>query len=790
MKAIKFSEAFKIVKPEYVYLKLTPNNSVRNQSTYKIARAIISIYKGMFQRIKIDEMKAVKVLGKEFNLGTKYSYQVFEKVAYFIYMEKKKIEFYFIVPAQYQSLIEEKLTDVWSSITIEEVEQLPSFNNAADKYQLIYDKEDALSLRVDQRDNDLLRSNLNVTSVLEGGDKVGLYYNFIPTSQHGWRSKYKYTIDKVNNREPVERDKGRGIYLFKYGMNLLTSLLNEVLNVFNDKPKSIDEQNNLFATILKRISKKDELLPATIKKENAMVLKTQMLVISESENITRRYNNMKSLSQSFETISGDNKLVAKKYNKEFDTNKDSYIFNGAAINYLSDIECNNLITLAGRDILEEYSFIEKIDTKETEVPDELREGKFCIGVNTCKGNKQQAYLSTDKDFQYLGIVLIGPNRAGKSTLIGNFGVNAVQFDECVVNFDFIGNCELSDEMSALFPPEKTLNIACDDLKKLQGLGFNEIEFSDDPDQQYINTKLQTTQLTTLVNAINDNDQPLTTRMERYLQAAANVVFMNNGSIKDVFEMLQDHNLRSAFILQVPKEQLGKMQKYINALYELDETKESKETKVIEVIGTKYSRVDGIIDRLNKLEANPYMEQMLERGTENNVNLVEEFQKAQLINIRMPENMFSTDNEKDVYTTYWMTKIWLALQVRKFKYKDDRWAMKKVNLFIDELYQVENTEKFLTTKLSRLPKFNIKPIISCHYLNQIKHLREELRSANASYMLIAGCDKKNFKELESELYPYVESDLLNLKRFYSLNLIKTKDGYGKFITLMPAPIHNK
>jgi hypothetical protein len=156
---------------------------------------------------------------------------------------------------------------------------------------------------------------------------------------------------------------------------------------------------------------------------------------------------------------------------------------------------------------------------------------------------------------------------------------------------------------------------------------------------------------------------------------------------------------------------------------------------------------------------------------------------------MPQRMFLTDNEKDVYVTYWLTKIWLALQIREEQI-GDRTKMTKLNLIIDELYQVNNAEKFLTKKLSQLPKFNIKPIISCHYLNQIKYIREELRSANASYMLVAGCDKKNFSELQSELYPFTEEDLLNLPRYHSMNLIKCNNGYGKFITHLPGPIQNK
>jgi len=180
--------------------------------------------------------------------------------------------------------------------------------------------------------------------------------------------------------------------------------------------------------------------------------------------------------------------------------------------------------------------------------------------------------------------------------------------------------------------------------------------------------------------------------------------------------------------------------------------------------------------------------MLKKGSENNIDLVKEMQENQLIVIKMPQRMFLTDNEKDVYVTYWMTKIWLALQIRE-EQLGDRHKMTKVNLIIDELYQVNNAEKFLKLKLSQLPKFNLKPIISCHYLNQVKVIREEFRSANASYMLISGCDKKNYDELKSELYPYTEEDLLSLKRFHSLNLIKCDEGYAKFVTHLPPPITN-
>lgn len=55
------------------------------------------------------------------------------------------------------------------------------------------------------------------------------------------------------------------------------------------------------------------------------------------------------------------------------------------------------------------------------------------------------------------------------------------------------------------------------------------------------------------------------------------------------------------------------------------------------------------------------------------------------------------------------------------------------------------------------------------------------------MLIAGCDKDNYKELKDELYPYELEDLLNLKRYNSLNLLKYEKGWAKFITKLPEPI---
>jgi len=790
VESVKLSKFITLVRPEYVYIKLTPNNSIVNKSTANIAKTIGSFYRDIKQSIKIEQGKLINLLGREFMLGTKYSLAVAPKISYYVYIEKKRVEFYFIVPKQYASILHEKLSSTWQGITAKPVTDLttiPAFADSATKHQLFYRKEDGLSLAVDKRNNDLLTANLNIVDIMADDDKVGIFYNFIPTSQFAWPTKYKKTIAKMRSDLPVDRDVANVGYLLKWAFTQINGLVNNASTLLagENKKATRNKEYEMFDQIIASLRNTKIISEYTLSKGKSMVLDTQILVLSESPDKMRKYNNAKSLAQSFDTISEDNSLIHKRLYSKFNP-LDTRI-KGAASFKASEDECSNFIALPGRELLEKHKFIEKVGTLESEVPDELLEGVMCVGTNTFKGASQKAYLSTDPEYRMLGLVLIGPNRAGKSKLLANIAKDAIEAGECVIIPDYIGSCQLSTEIASAFPQEKVLELRCDNWDTLQGLGYNEVPPSKDPFVQYKNAKEQTALLMTLVDSINADDANFTARMGRYFESAALVVFLTNGNIKDVFAVLMNHKVRKQFIDGVPEEQAENMEEYVGYLLELDDREKGK------VVGTRTHLITGAVDRLQKLKVNAHIETMLKKGSENNIDLVKEIQKNQLIVIKMPQRMFLTDNERDVYVTYWLTKIWLALQIRESQFVEqnlDRSKMTKVNMEIDELYQVRNAEKFLAKKLSQLPKFNLKPIISCHYLNQIKQIREDLRTANASYMLISGSDKKNFDELKSELYPYTEEDLLSLKRYHSLNLIKCNENYAKFVTHLPAPITNQ
>jgi hypothetical protein len=748
------SKYFEFKQPKYIYLKLTPSTSIRNYSTDNLLKLIASLYRSFSQQISI--------------INKKMFFECSAKVSFYIYMEKHRVEFFFIVPEVHYSLFKDKLTDTWSNkITISIVSEIPLFSHGCVKYYMDYKKEDPMSLVTDKRNNALLASELGTLYAMEDGDKAGVIFNFIPMDQHKWKADFENTIKRLKNDMPINKNKINFWVLLSWAIGLVVKAMEiglESLSIGESDVKSVGEFT---------------ITDDTRNKKSSVVVGTQIICLSESDNKLREYNTAKSLCHSFQCLtSNDNELIGRRLRTK-ELSILSTTISKAAVLKMSPRETQHFISLPGLDLLEEHKIIDRLEVLEHEVPGELKTGIISLGDTTYKGDPYRAYLPTTKNERCLTVVLIGPTRSGKTTAISNFSNDARNGGECTIIFDFCGNCELSDSVNK--DVGNVLNIDCSDLKQLQGMGYNEANHHEtDPIKQYENAKIQASNLLALIDAVNSEDRDLKAKMNKYLSAAALLVFISNGKIKDVFGVLQDHRLRWDYINAVPSNQMEYMAEYIDTMKEIDDTKQG------EVIGTKYNTaIGGIMDRVGQLKQNTYMELMLKKDCKNNFNLIDEMQNNQIICFRMPEHMFSTQAEKDAYCTYWMTKIWLALKFRKAYIPDAQHI--KVNVIVDELSQVPHCQEFIRSKLSQMAKFNCKMIISCHYLNQIKIIREELKSANSSYMLISGCDKENYKELKEELAPYSVDDLLRLKKYHSLNLIKLPDGYVTFVTKLPKPL---
>ena len=753
LKSIKLSDYFEIKRPTYTYIKILPHTSIRNYNSSNIIKSIALTYKSLDKRIRRENKKIF--------IETNF------KISYVIDICKDNASFYFIIPAFYKNILIEKIKEIWSTATVKEVEPLKELHDPIN-YSVSYKKDDGLSISTDSRSNEPLNSILNVMDIMKDDDTVRISYNFMPINQAFWKEKYSDTMNKIKNGKLLEKDTFSFEYILKTGLGLLLSVLDVIINTLEDflGGDRKDRQESIYKSVMSILGQQNVISTATKQKKEATVVNTKIIVKSSSKDIGRKNNNAISCCQAFKILDEDNELVYKKIKNE----------NKAEVSTMSTKEISNFIQMPGYTLLEEHN-IKHINVTESLIPRELKEGTACIGSSTYKGNTTKAYLNNDIEYRNLPLTITAPTRAGKSTLIENLAKDFIEGNECVVNFDFCGECKLSKDLERVISKDKILNIDCSDSDKLQGLGFNEMQYrGSDLFKKYKSAKMQTSNFVYFIDSINVNNK-LEPRMLRYLKAACMVVFYNNKSFKDVFRVLEDYKYRNELTRSCYKD----LEDYISTLEELNDIDKAGNIK-----GTKISYIQSILNRIDILKENTYMELMYKKDTNNNFNLVQEMQQNKLINIKIPESMFSTDTEKDIYCLYWLVKIWGALQQRVMLFEDKKDRV-KVNLFIDEIYQVPLAQTFLKTKINQIAKKTCKPILSCHSLQQINYIRPELKSANTSYMLLSGCNKDNYRELEEELYPYILQDLLRLKRYHSLNLIKTNDGYAKFITALPKPI---
>jgi hypothetical protein len=317
---------------------------------------------------------------------------------------------------------------------------------------------------------------------------------------------------------------------------------------------------------------------------------------------------------------------------------------------------------------------------------------------------------------------------------------------------------------------------------VQGIGYNELIPRSDKALDILdiaNRKALYIQM--LVDALNIDGEPLSSSMDRFLSAAANVVFLDNAaSLKDVVRCLNDFNIRKAYIDAVLEPLKDYLSDEISALTELDDV-----SKDGEIVGTRMAKIDGVNHRINLLRKDLRLKMMFNKPCTDNIDLVRAMDEGMIILVRMPQEYFSTPYSKNVIVTYLFTKIWAAELIRGSKQKQP----KRFHVIVDEIFQSRTAMKLLKEQeiLPQTRKFGCKFVFSCQYLGQIDLIDQTLRSAGASYMLMKGSGKANFNEFKDELAPYTLEDLEALPQYSSLNLINYEDGRAKFVTKLPKPL---
>ena len=754
-KSMKLNDYVKVVKNEYVTVQIIPAKSNRNNNTDAIAQIINKMY-----------LKANQLIIRE-NKKLIISTQM--KASYYIHITKDKVEFYFIIPKIHITKFKTKFIEVWKNVEVKEVDRIPVDINKGTKYQLNYKYNDSLSLDVDKRSNDLLNANLSTLEILEAGESIGIFYNFIPTGEREtnyFQVNHNEIINKYKNGNNLKKSKNIGDILV-LSVRFLIGFIDDFISSMQ---KNLDTNNKVIGI-------KREPTPATIKKASKDIIKTQIIISSQSTSRSREQTLLNSVSNSYKSISNDNELIPKEIKKDIDIYKTT--IDDVKVNYTTTEETQNFISLAGKELIEQYNIIDHNKILELKIPKCLENGEIRIGKVKCKDTIQEAYYSTDKQISRLGRVLMGSMGAGKDYYMVNMAKDIIKAGRGLIVIDYIDKCQLSDNIKAITPKEKLLEIDCSNINQLQTFSYNELKISDDMD---IYTKMsiamqKAQQLQILLDSINDDNSKLTPRMLRYLYAGATVVFFNNSnaSFKNVIDVLLDPVKRENIInsLSVEAKEI--------LIDEIDDLKELTKVDKKGNMENADTKIDGIIDRISWLKTNFYTKLAFTKDSKNNIDFIEAINQNKVILIKIPEKTFNSKMIRNVLATFYLSKIWLSKQLGATE--------SKTELFINEIHQSYNCQLLMEDILVECRKFNLVPTLALHYLGQCTNkLKNSILASGSSFLLISGCDVKAFTELRPhfEKYGYSEADLVELDRYNALCLIKNEESnYSAFVSKLPA-----
>ena len=159
------------------------------------------------------------------------------------------------------------------------------------------------------------------------------------------------------------------------------------------------------------------------------------------------------------------------------------------------------------------------------------------------------------------------------------------------------------------------------------------------------------------------------------------------------------------------------------------------------------------------------------------------EQGKVVLLKMRESDFPSKMAKNLLVTYWISKIWLASQLRGSLTEQPR----KVNIIVDEIFQAPTSLTNLEYILPQCRKFGCKFILSTQYIRQLTKIFDTLEASGCTYMLLKGALEEDFKHFESKLSDFEFEDLRDMKKFHSLNIVFYSDGYASFISKLPKPL---
>lgn len=778
--------SYDIQPDSYKTYYIKPDYTISNNANISIANAFSYAYKPLIKRLGVS-LKTTTI--------------EFTKQFYFTIVVKKGYAgFYISIPEGYEPLILGKMSTVWNKAEIraEEVKPIIPMNSNIQAGELILKDYTFKSLQCSTNDLYPLTNMLGITKQLKENEEIRITTAIQPYSRANWIERQKHQLNdyKQGKIKNIEKSKGEkivetGIKVTDQAMDLMidvnTFILDSLLGFFiNDEPK--DKKHKEVTVTINDKSRDnahiENLSEYTRYKLNSDTFLGRIIITATGDNIERNKLNVMSVANSYRDLQGDNEFILKMLSdKEAETiaiDLNKKLIKTGKQNIFSDKEVAKFIQLPQKDLQNEYG-LEHIDTREVTIPETLQGGLVRIGIAEQQGKDITCTFSKDINVIALPRVIVGPQGVGKTTTLKRIVKDSYKAEQANIVIDVIEDCDTAKEISEVVEDKDKVIIILGTKDYIQPMSYTEVSkliTEDTPVYERVRlADLIAEQVEYLVDAVSgDRIGDLTVPMMRYLHSACLVTFIKPmTTLADVFRVLRDYKYRAEMVAYAKHSKCFRLDDEVFLdLEELDKKEKSK------VIGTRDDLIIGILNRIAMLQKNRTIKEMLSASIDVDQDFTNYINQGKQVFIMIPQNKIPSQQIRDVISTYFVTRLWLTVQLR-----ESNKQARLCNLIFDEVRIVPTTTKFISNHITEFRRHRLGTIFTCHYLKQFGALLEALKSAGSSYMLLAGTEKENIEALKQEILPFSIEEVLKLKEHTSLNVVKANSSeYAKFVTRQP------
>lgn len=755
---IKDKEILRKDSFEYEVYNITPSrfNIESSKSFEEILNTMSAITE---EKLKFDYLSKSIVLNKT----APFYYEI-------LYEGKSSIKFNYIIPNKYSKVLVNKIDRVFRTSSVKKCEE-DYFSKFINTYYCEFQqaKHFMYSLNSDYRESGLLDGLMSVINNMQEDDFVLLQIGILPISENKWKEQWKIANMKQKSGEELIIHTNP----VNFVLDNLFSASENFLDIF-DHVMGVDTKTN--EKVQKQMDKMGKWRDShfTIQKINYNGYEVQIRVYCTNGMKTRYYGRI--FDSIFKVLDADQELEIGKIKQHKSKDREFKIQFSKQI--WSTKELAHVFRLPDRKMqLDFKESLQSIQVTENAIPKELQDSNSIpIGETTYKGTKIDTYFPTEVSMKAMCLTVCGPSRAGKTTLLKNMIISAIKSGESCFVLDTIRQCELVQDIRDYLPQEykdKLVILDYSNLNYILPLAFNElldIDFKDKISQMMVASHL-TGALTGYINSISGVEDQLSSRMRKYIACSGKLVMsQKNTTIRDVFDVLEDYNIREKFI---KSSGLNENNNLIQELRHLDDGKG----------GTNYSLISGIIDRISIL-LNDYTSEVLlstQMPENSELNFTKWSLEGKCVLIKLSDEVFSREALAPLIT-FLFFKIWLSVGTARSKIHKPRMT----RVFLDEIHNYPIILSFLSDKVKEAAKFMLSFTISCHYLSDAKRLLPTLKAVGGNFMMLGGTSRENFKLMEPELLQHdisLEEAMLT-KPFHSLNLINYNRQYIAYTSKMP------